>query len=475
MFAEQLRQLYPREESFLHCFGSLHYELTKCIPELIKILLRRGTDSTVKKHCKSVFGDGLAELDGHLKPVKLAEERLHQCQSHLNSRGIIEASTHSRSADEKLDAVSAHVTHIELQQSHLTSTMSNLSPVMEGIVIGLSKGMEEQRRINERNQQTTRDMYTIINKLYVMVQETERTRADNWSASNQIPCLPSPKRRPQARLTVQVSISACTDEEQDAYRQNHQSVQRAYHNFDTKSIEQANYLLLTPRFTEWLTDSDSDILLVDSHCTGKGVGRISPMSVLCTGLAETLLTSAMQDDLALPYRPQIILSFFAGQHAGQGDTLAGPHGMMRCLLDQLLSQWPDDAPNIDAEPDASDPEAFLNADIGFLCRVFEQLLVQLGPEYPVCGIIDGISYFETRLRGWEEELREVVECFLDIIDRQREERDGGVAEMAPVKFLLTSPEKSIRLRSVVPMDCHVDLRAGNTNARSWLSSPGRTR
>lgn len=270
-------------------------------------------------------------------------------------------------------------------------------------------------------------------------------------------------------------------------------VRRKYHDFSTKALARAQYLLTMDRFASWLMEPGSDLLLVDGHCNDQSIGKVSPMSVLCACLVETLVAAAMDDSnnvspVSFAHQPRIVLFFFCGQHLWptSGDRLSGPQGMIRGLVNQLLYRWPyDTLPEISSflvdrgstYRAGQDTEVLLHdLELCELCMLFEQILGQLGPEYPVCCIIEGISSFETSLYGWNADVMEVVACFQRIASRQWD-ASGGRAEVgddpgcAMVKFLLVSTERSILVRSAVAADDHLELRAGRMSNSSWLLSP----
>ncbi|KAK4208177.1 hypothetical protein QBC37DRAFT_379359 [Rhypophila decipiens] len=176
--------------------------------------------------------------------------------------------------------------------------------------------------------------------------------------------------------------------------------------------------------------------------------------------------------------PEIALFFFCGNHLSlaNGSGLLGPEGLIRSLVDQLLAQWPyDEPPQISdlsqrtRKFQAHNPDAFLDLGLDDLCFMFERILGQLGPEYPVCCIIDGVSHFETGLHGWRNDILYLVECFQGIISSRLDQ--DAINEVASVKVLLVGMDKSMVVRSVVPMDDHLELRAGRMATRSWLRSP----
>lgn len=256
----------------------------------------------------------------------------------------------------------------------------------------------------------------------------------------------------------------CTEDERIAPTRDLGSVVRKYHEFSTKALSQVNYLVTTPKFHAWLIGADSDILLVDGHCGNQSIGKIAPTSVFCAGLIETLSDPLWDPErVSLPHQPRMVVYFFAGQHANSGHSLLGPCGLMRSLIDQVLLQWPKHR-SLDLAYREAQHETRTDAwgcDIPELCCVFERLISQLERDTSIFCVIDGISYFETALRGWVDDLKEIVECFLRCVDRSH-----GNRETSSVKMLLLSADKSTAIRHMIPTQYHMDLRAGNFHSQS---------
>jgi hypothetical protein len=251
----------------------------------------------------------------------------------------------------------------------------------------------------------------------------------------------------------------CTEEERLSPTRDLGLVLRKYHDFSTKVLSQANYLLMTPRFQSWLTGPFSDILLVDGHCS-ETVGKVAPTSVFCAGLIEShSVQRQTPDSHALVQHPQAILSFFAGEHVTASSGLCGPFGLIRSLVDQLLFYWP--GPDL---PDLSflEGEFMQFAEEGKLaiqdfCDIFEELLSQLDPNSQVWCVVEGISFFETSLHGWKDDIAVVIDCFIKCVTRAETARNRA----GPVKFLLVSPVKSTMTRDFIHGDSRIELRAGN--------------
>lgn len=155
----------------------------------------------------------------------------------------------------------------------------------------------------------------------------------------------------------------------------------------------------------------------------------------------------------------ILLWTFCGERLDLSGDFAGPRGLVRALIVQLLISWPRSAqpPNLDVLERV--PEFWFDVrrhHTNALCQFFQELLLQLPPTTKVFCISDGISRYETEAWGWEGDLLTLVQCLRDCVyDAQR------VHLGAVFKCLLTSAEKSISAIHYVGGDQQVDLRTGN--------------
>ncbi|KAM7183211.1 hypothetical protein V8F33_013738 [Rhypophila sp. PSN 637] len=270
---------------------------------LIDILLRRRTsESVIKRHCKTIFGDSVAEVEGIIRPVTDAETQLLACQRELDSKGISLASNLARAALERIGHVQQQVTDAQQQ-------FTDLKQDLKGLI----------------NTQDT--AMRLMNSMYLFMEERLRCRDIDLErfrlvleATHDMDSRPGGNRNRQITVSVPITIpvTVCSDEQQSVPAEDLYSIRRKYHSFSNKALARAQYLLTMPRFMSWMVEPDSDLLLVDGHCKDQSIGRISPISVLCASLAETLMAAADNDqDTPLgsfANQPQIILFFFCGHH-----------------------------------------------------------------------------------------------------------------------------------------------------------------
>jgi len=169
--------------------------------------------------------------------------------------------------------------------------------------------------------------------------------------------------------------------------------------------------------------------------------------------------------LSLSPDTTIILYFPCGQHTTLDDPLAGPSGLIRILISQLLIGWPKEVPNLEfIEDDQSLWSLIQEGHITALCQLFNQLLERLPQAVVVYCIIDGISEYETRSWGWEADANLVVECLRDTVLQLQD----PMHRCCTFKALLTCAHKSSSVYKIIPARSRVELRAGNNHPHSML-------
>ena len=216
-----------------------------------------------------------------------------------------------------------------------------------------------------------------------------------------------------------------------------------------KGLGKARWLLTTAQFKNWLGQSSSGTLLVDGYCRDDGIGRISPLSVLCASLATTLAQTGSS----------IVLHFFCSSHTRvEQDVIGGPSGLVRSLITQLLL-YPD-SPDVELDPlEENLYNAVSQCDVPALVYLFGSIVGNMDESKTIVCIIDGISDFETPLRGWDKEIIGVVDQLQNLVHCKR----SGPA----LKLLMTSANKTLNLGSLVYRDRgeFVSLRSGNVSDR----------
>ncbi|KAK4208178.1 hypothetical protein QBC37DRAFT_405546 [Rhypophila decipiens] len=276
--AETLRGIYPNEESLLRCLGGLYYQLTKSLPQLIDVLLRRANCSAIKKHCKSIFGDSLAEGENILRPITEAERRLLMCQRQLDSKRIAQTSNHSQITLEKVEIMIQRVTEMDANVGgHITTAMHTLEPLLENLRLERDKSVETLWQENTWLRQHIDHLTKMANTCYISMEEILRCRAIASEIQQARPELHRESRQARNRqigvaVQVTVPITVCSNKQQAVPAQDLYLIRRKYHSFSTTAVAQAQYLLTVPRFMMWLWEPGSDMLLVDGHCKDHSIG-----------------------------------------------------------------------------------------------------------------------------------------------------------------------------------------------------------
>lgn len=280
------------------------------------------------------------------------------------------------------------------------------------------------------------------------------------AAPRQLRGAPAPQYGHTTYNLDQLAMILCADFEATCHVSDLYETLRQHNAFSDKALAAAAYLGETPKFSQWLLDIGSNQILVNGHCAHETSRRTSPLSVFCASLIQNLLGGEAQGPGG-SHDEDLVLHFFCGQHVDPHGPLAGPQGLIRSLTTQLILAWPQKGP----PPDLRFLSSLLpgtvssaeeDLDVEIVCGVFYELLRQLPARATVYCIVDGISYFETVLEGWSQQICYVVDCFWACCDGGRH---GG--PRATVKILLASTDKSIVVCDSFSTDQVVDMRAGN--------------
>ncbi|GKZ46987.1 hypothetical protein AbraIFM66951_010160 [Aspergillus brasiliensis] len=164
--------------------------------------------------------------------------------------------------------------------------------------------------------------------------------------------------------------------------------------FDVAAQAQAQQLLSSEAFLQWIKSPLPQTLLVKGNFNMTGPGRISALSELCATLSLNISKNTNQ----------IVLRTFCGLHEAQDHQNAGPNWLIRSLIAQLLlSGTVSNLVHIDTRAFAESIKSHALRD---LCSLFRQLIEQLPKEATVICIIDGISGFESET--WRADFFDVL-------------------------------------------------------------------
>ncbi|ROV90386.1 hypothetical protein VPNG_10015 [Cytospora leucostoma] len=368
------------------------------------------------KAINTVFGDELAEVEGMIRPVIIAERALAKCVAILMAG--------------RAEQTARRVTATQIEASRIRKNQyENHGQLMSG--------MEDlHRRVQEQN--------SIMTSLYIMVQDGirgQRMTETNRRIKSVTRIAPSSSNNEGLLRALYDKVGGNPHVEDLAFALMKCSA------FTDKALAHAAYVATTSRFHQWLTGQYSDTILIDGHCGGQVVEKVSTMSVFCATLVRSIQELPQSPEL----RRHLVLYFFCGQHSYQYGDHNGPSVLIASLITQLISQWPEQSLT-DLPPAAS------GLHIRALCQIFSSLLDQLPPKINLYCILDGISDFETVLGGWADEMRVVGECIQAITTRFKAHIH---ADAATVKLLLASAERSDGICDFFVADQMIDLRAGH--------------
>lgn len=186
----------------------------------------------------------------------------------------------------------------------------------------------------------------------------------------------------------------------------------------------------SPKLPTWITTPASSTLFINMNTPGT-----SPfLSFLPARLVQSITTQPSGNNI-------YILAFFCSAHTRSTDPDAGPSGMMRNLIGQLLQSHP----GFDLSA-VTKLRQLRRDDVHGLCGVFHELIQQLPDDVIVFCIVDGVTEFEDRM-ALKETGEEVVRALVLAVEMciQRRGSGGGCI----FKLLLTSQRNSRRFWRLV--------------------------
>ena len=152
-------------------------------------------------------------------------------------------------------------------------------------------------------------------------------------------------------------------------------------------------IMRSHKLQKWITSTDSSALFINAN--HKGSTRQQPTSFISAKLVDSM-TPSSSSALSEP-RMTLPLAFFCGEHLQKDDPDAGPAGMMRSLLAQLLLAYRDFDLRTIQQMQHLDYD-----DVNNLCDIFDLLITQLPPYILVVCILDAISFYEDSASVCEE-------------------------------------------------------------------------
>lgn len=222
-------------------------------------------------------------------------------------------------------------------------------------------------------------------------------------------------------------------------------------NVASEGRELARKIMATTQFTEWMQKDESRLIQVDGHCKDLGNGKTSPLSVLCASLASNFADS---DSL-------VVLQYYCGHHGLDSNGLpAGPLGLIKSLLSQLLRQSDDVLP-LSLQVDRELYDRVKPDDVDNLCELFAILFSQINPNKITLCIIDEVAEFEGARGGWSDDMTLVAfQLRWMVHNRQGPQK---------LKVLMTSSNKSAVVSQILEENDKISFRGSGLPNHS----PGR--
>jgi len=207
------------------------------------------------------------------------------------------------------------------------------------------------------------------------------------------------------------------------------SIARERHSMPPNTLTRVGTVMTHPLFRDWLMSAgQSRLLMVEGG--DMDTARYSPLSVFCASLAASFSQSPNV----------IVLDFFCGLHSHPRMEPPGPTGLLRSLISQFLLYPDKPEPDFSLFMDESLYQAVGQHDSEALVYLLEQLLRQVQTKTVII-LVDGVSYFEALLHGWNVEFERFADTLLNLVYSPT----GGTS--AAIKVLMTAANRARITRS----------------------------
>ncbi|KAI4950374.1 hypothetical protein J4E91_004256 [Alternaria rosae] len=429
---------------------------------LIEMLLRYRKDDSLVHRIKRRLPDHeavvLEELDLHIQNAKA---RVTSRVDILNAQSLqyvhkttsaIEIGMHATRSQVHVvtDALDRGFSEVQDQGSRLDGKVAVLNENVTSMCNNMMKTCKEMREANEQGFMRLADLSTVFTKGIAAIMQTALYNLGSETQTVGTEVIAKERHFGQQTISMTTKELLWTLDVDLVYLNNEmEHILRQSNSLRPEGLGKARWLLTTAQFKNWLSQPSSGILLVDGHCKDDGIGKVSPLSVLCASLATALVQESSN----------MVLRFFCSSHTRvEQDMISGPSGLIRSLITQLLL-YPN-TPDVGLDPlEQSLYDAVSRYDVPALVALFGSVVYKMDKSKTIICIIDGISDFETPLRGWDREILAVVDQLQNLVYRQQ----SGPA----LKLLMTSANKALNIGSLLRRDRgeYVSLRSGNVSDR----------
>ncbi|RVD84978.1 uncharacterized protein DFL_003313 [Arthrobotrys flagrans] len=249
---------------------------------------------------------------------------------------------------------------------------------------------------------------------------------------------------PETRETISYDIKSVLGQPHKDIK----SILSRVQDFDARSQSQAQSMVQNERFLMWMSNDESDILLVDGNLHSSVSDNLSAMSLFNATFAISMSSIRPED---------VFVHFFCGLHTSTRDWFYGPNGLVRSLIIQLLRALDQRGdPNLDFINSKRYVRRLKKHDLDTLCVAVEELINQFPVGTNIYCIIDGISVYDKDYQGLFEGMKIVLGRLQDVIQNDNLESN--------FKILCTTPGRSTRrVKQLLHPECYLDLTSNNLN------------
>lgn len=331
------------------------------------------------------------EINGILNDMEGEVQRFQVCLDNIRDGVTIETNTNTRETLMQTKAIRETVSHTGTDVTYIRHHWDDLERKMEDTHAEGEEMRRELQRIANGIDAQNSFLHALIDEKCRQIESLSLTnsfpfssRVQSGPAMQQAPDTASFLSGEQLLQALNVYHMGPVNDLKD--------ILRSEASFDATAQMQAQQLLSSARFHEWLSSSNPDLLMVNANYDGHS--RTSPLSCLSGHLA--IILSQRWNST--------VVYFFCGQHDSRISPVVGPRGLLRSLITQLLyTGHPFNYNFIDTRPFAN---GIKQHEIQDLCWTLSQLIRQLPRGQGVLCLIENIGCFERE--EWYSELREVV-------------------------------------------------------------------
>lgn len=249
--------------------------------------------------------------------------------------------------------------------------------------------------------------------------------------------------------------------------------------FAAEDTEKAAHMVMIPQVATLMNSTNPTIVAVDGHFDRSQMGKISPLSYMCSMLSQAIRQKPNEYTPSSPGTPQpemstsrkVVLEYYCSLHTTEDDDLRGPQGLMRCLVTQLIlfllaNGWlgQEEAVYLPYLRNVEE-DLLLQRRLDAVCRLFLALTRHVPQGVPVYCFVDGWSAYE-RDDLWREDYDVVIETLREGASPSSPDGRGNL------KLLLTSPTTSRWLTDILPREQRVSLRHREGGGRNWRGAGG---